>query len=209
VLFVCVCGENVAQCRLLSVLGLRGTGADIVILEEAAFVDSKCFNVVVAPTLKVEYATLIGISTAQDGFNYYSMLLDMVNPHTDEPLFRIVKVGLACDVCTEKGEPEKCEHRTSRLPPWQTVTRHRMLQQIMGDDSAAFGREAMGLMVSSDFFVFKPYIADMVKRPPVEFTRRPGLVTFAVDPAGGGTQSDFALVITTFYEGHHVVRAAA
>lgn len=177
----------------------------MVILEEAAFVDQKVFSVVVGPMLMVEHATLIGISTAQDGFNYYSMLLDLIDPRTNEPRFRVIKVGLACDDCASKNKAETCEHRTSRLPPWQTVERHNMLRQIMGDNTAAFAREAMGLVASSDHFMYKEYIKTLVTQPQLTFERRPGVIFFAVDPSGGGTQSDFAIMITTFYQGNHVV----
>lgn len=177
-------------------------------LEEAAFVDAKVFRTVVGPMLMVAHATLIGISTAQDGFNYYSQLLDLIDPRTNEPRFRVVKVGLACDACTEKNLAAQCEHRTSRLPPWQTVSRRRMLQGIMGSDTAAFAREAMGMVASSDHFVYKSYMDALLKQPRVSFTQRPGAVYFAVDPSGGGSASDYALLITTFHDGHHVVSRA-
>ena len=38
-----------------------------------------------------------------------------------------------------------------------------MIQSIMGADSATFAREALGLVFSSDHFMFKPYVDALVK----------------------------------------------
>lgn len=46
--------------------GLRGQGADVVILEEAAFMPAKVFKVVVAPLLGVDGTAVLAISTPDD-----------------------------------------------------------------------------------------------------------------------------------------------
>ena len=51
---------------------LRGVGGDIVIMEEAAFMDTKVFYEVIVPLLEVENTALICISTPQDSMNFYS-----------------------------------------------------------------------------------------------------------------------------------------
>ena len=64
---------------LLSVYRLRGTGGDLVILEEAAFIDESVFNEVVIPLLEVSNTVLVGISTPLDKNNYYSSLVNLVD----------------------------------------------------------------------------------------------------------------------------------
>ena len=58
---------------------LRGTGGDLVILEEAAFIDESVFNEVVIPLLEVSNTALVGISTPLDKNNYYSSLVNLVD----------------------------------------------------------------------------------------------------------------------------------
>jgi hypothetical protein len=50
----------------------KGTGGDIIILEEAAYVDPQFFYETVAPLLCVGTTTLIGISTLTSEINFYS-----------------------------------------------------------------------------------------------------------------------------------------
>jgi hypothetical protein len=53
----------------------KGTGGDIIILEEAAYVDPQFFYETVAPLLCVGTTTLIGISTLTSEINFYSECL--------------------------------------------------------------------------------------------------------------------------------------
>lgn len=186
-------------------VGLRGTGTDLIILEEAAFVNDKVFTTVISPVLTVEYTAILGISTAQDELNYYSKLLTMKRPGTDELLFRVYKVGLACDACAEAGKSGSCDHRINRLPPWKPPARHRMLQAIMGSDESGFAREALGEMASNDHYVYKAFIRNLVSNPRVVIDRPVGAVYIAIDPSGGGSGSDYCLVATILYDGRHVV----
>lgn len=200
----CVCaGYEAAYTRIR--VGLRGTGADLIILEEAAFVNDKVFSTVISPVLTVEYTAILGISTAQDDLNYYSKLLNMKRPGTDELLFRVLKVGLACEACAEAGKSGSCDHRTNRLPPWKPASRHRMLQAIMGSDEAGFAREALGEIASGDHYLYKAFIRHLVKNPRVPLDKPVGAVYLAIDPSGGGAASDYTLAATILQEGRHVV----
>jgi hypothetical protein len=53
----------------------KGTGGDVIILEEAAYVDPGFFYETVAPLLIVGTTTLIGISTLTSEINFYTRLI--------------------------------------------------------------------------------------------------------------------------------------
>ena len=56
---------------------LRGTGGDVIYLEEAAFMALDVFFEVVVPLLEMETTALIAISTPLDGLNFYSEMFEL------------------------------------------------------------------------------------------------------------------------------------
>lgn len=115
-------------------------------------------------------------------------------------------MGLACDACSAAGKGEECSHKLASLPPWKSADRQRMLQTIMGNDTATFAREALGLVASSDHFIFKPFVQRLSRNLPFALVQNVGVVYLAIDPSGGGTGSEYALVGTACIDGLHVVR---
>jgi hypothetical protein len=67
----------------------KGTGGDLLILEEAAYVDPGFFYETVAPLLCMQQTTMIAISTLTSSVNFYSRLIKMRNKTTGAPLFNI------------------------------------------------------------------------------------------------------------------------
>ena len=65
----------------------KGTGGDVLILEEAAYCDEGFFYETVAPILSIGSASLVAISTLTSEINFYTRLIQMVDPATDRPLF--------------------------------------------------------------------------------------------------------------------------
>ena len=65
----------------------KGTGGDVLILEEAAYCDEGFFYETVAPILSIGSASLVAISTLTSEINFYTRLIKMVDPATDRPLF--------------------------------------------------------------------------------------------------------------------------
>lgn len=51
----------------------------------------------------------------------------------------------------------------------------------------------------------KPWIKALAERKPYEWTYSPSVLWMAVDPAGGGTQSDFAVATLGYESARHVV----
>ena len=172
---------------------LRGVGADIVVMEEAAFMDTKVFYEVIVPLLEVENTALICISTPQDSMNFYSEMFNMKLPN-GEGLFNTLEVKLACDECLAGDHPERCVHMTDEIPPWKSVAKFDMIKAIYGNKIELLQRESMGLVTEDMASVFKQkYIDIMYNATPYTLSKEPSFVFCATDPNGGGS-SDMAIV---------------
>lgn len=88
------------------------------------------FYEVIVPLLEMDRTALLCISTPQDSLNFYSGMMDMKHPNTGLPLFRTIKVGLACDACVAAGKPEKCTHQGSLVPEWKSSSKHSMIKAL-------------------------------------------------------------------------------
>ncbi len=86
----------------------KGTGGDVLILEEAAYCDEGFFYETVAPILSVGTASLVAISTLTSEINFYTRLIKMRDPSTGRPLFTTRCIELVCEKCKEDGKSEDC-----------------------------------------------------------------------------------------------------
>ena len=99
----------------------KGTGGDILILEEAAYVDPGFFYETVAPLMIVGNTSLIGISTLTLEINFYTRLMRMKDKTTGLPLFTCLTIQLACDACRDDGKAADCVHLLHLVPRWQVT----------------------------------------------------------------------------------------
>ena len=100
----------------------------MLILEEAAYCDEGFFYETVAPILSIGSASLVAISTLTSEINFYTRLIQMVDPGTDRPLFAIRCIELCCAKCKEEGKQAECVHMLHLVPMWQSEERHRKLK---------------------------------------------------------------------------------
>ncbi len=112
----------------LQVTTTKGTGGDIIVLEEAAYVDPGFFYETVAPLMIVGTTTLIGISTLTSEINFYTRLIRLKDKSTGLPLFSVMQIELACAKCREDGKAIDCVHLLHLVPRWQSSERHRKLK---------------------------------------------------------------------------------
>ena len=85
--------KNKGNARESQVATTKGTGGDLIILEEAAYVDPGFFYETVAPLLCMQQTCMLAISTLRDSFNFYTRLVKMRNKTTGDPLFSVVQVS--------------------------------------------------------------------------------------------------------------------
>lgn len=172
----------------------KGTGGDVLILEEAAYCDEGFFYETVAPILSVGNASLVAISTLTSEINFYTRLIKMVDPATDRPLFTTRCIELCCEKCKEDGKAHECVHMLHLVPSWQSQERHRKLKIMMQDRPDLIQSELAGLAFDSLQQVFrKSDVEIMFAAPAVELANNT-TIWLVVDPAAGGPQSDYAVV---------------
>jgi len=106
----------------------KGTGGDIIILEEAAYVDQGFFYETVAPLMTIDRTCFLAISTLTSEINFYTRLMRMRDRDTGLPIFTCLQIQLACDKCKEEGKAAECIHLLHLVPRWQSGERHRRLK---------------------------------------------------------------------------------
>lgn len=164
--------------------GLRGCTADVIILEEAAFIDPRVFNTIVAPLIGVENTAVLAISTPDDEFNYFSELMN-------SGIFKVLYLGKECTACNAAGV--KCIHKVLKLPRWKTMDRQKKIESFI-KDQALLDRETRGIINTGKNFVFeKTWLQLFAARQPYKFVYPVQVIHMAVDPAAGAESSDYAL----------------
>ncbi len=172
----------------------KGTGGDVLVLEEAAYCDEGFFYETVAPILSIGSASLVAISTLTSEINFYTRLIKMVDPATERPLFAVRCIELCCDKCKEDGKAHECVHMLHLVPRWQSEERHRKLKVMMQDRPDLIQSELAGLAFDSLQQVFRKSDIELmfsVAPLPAEYKCT---VWVVIDPAAGGPQSDYAVV---------------
>lgn len=173
---------------------LRGVGGDVIYMEEAAFMDISIFHEVIVPLLEMDSTALICISTPQDRSNYYSVMFDMVDPKSKEPLFNTIELSLVCDACKLGPHPEKCTHMQHLIPKWKSSAKQSMVRQIYADNSADMLRESMGVITEETTAVFEStWIQALRDRQRFVEAQPLKYIWVGCDPNGGGS-SQMAIV---------------
>jgi hypothetical protein len=172
----------------------KGTGGDIIILEEAAYVDANFFYETVAPLMTIGTTCFLAISTLTSEINFYTRLMRMRDKSTGQPMFTCLSVQLACEKCRDDGKAAECIHLLHLVPRWQSGERHMRLKTIMQDRPDLIQSELAGMAFDSLQCVFRPADLDiMFSQPPPEPELNADVYIF-IDPAAGGPQSDYAVL---------------
>jgi len=188
---------------------LRGTNANLICVDEAAYIPLEMFYEVIVPLIGMEDAVLVMISTPVDSFNFFTKLMNMRDPDTGDPLFLLVDMELSCARC-KKRDPLKCTHRLKLLPPWKSEDKNKIMKVIMQDQLTILVRENMGIVTDEGNSLIPSNAIDRwLDAPrfvPEKFTTAPILV-LTVDPNGGGagTGSEMAICTVAIMYGSRVV----
>lgn len=187
---------------------LRGIGFDIIILEEAAYINPDTVYRVVVPLLLVENTALLCISTIDnDPDNYYNSFTEIPSEDDEnEKMFFIIRHTTACEKCLASGNGGNCNHKVHQLPSWKPRKRQRKAQRFMANMPSLLLQEVVGAQVDSGRNLFPATdVTLFIKSPHFRWIMSPDVVYVGIDPSGGGSQSDYAIVSTTFMDGRHVI----
>eukprot|EP00854_Cymbomonas_tetramitiformis_P009764 gene9764-11568_t len=165
----------------------------VIILEEASRLDEAVFTEVIVPLLNVRDTALLAISTPLDENNFYSTLLRMKEPNSDEPMFYVLEVTLICPTCAERGVKDVCEHRRELLPPWKSDhRREEMTRMLFESQPQMYMQEQLGIPSGADACCYdRESLARFAKRVRYQVdtsTINPigHNVYMAIDTCGGG-----------------------
>lgn len=188
---------------------LRGVGGDVLVLEEAAFIDHNVFLQVIVPLMQMENTSLIAISTPQGEDNFYSKMFDLTDA-TGNPFFVTMRVGLICAECRKKNA-KTCPHvvAADTLPPWHGDSKHDLVKALYEGNDDLRQAEIMGLTVDDQSACFAPHdVEHFLQRHLVVHDRVRTILT-AMDPNGGGAGSEAALVSACLVRNHFCVLAVS
>jgi len=187
---------------LYACASLRGTGGDLVILEEAAFIATEVWMEVVIPLLEVRDTGLIAISTPLDQSNFYSTLVQMTDPASGQKVFEVLEARAACAQCIETLEdPSKCPHMMLERPAWKSKQKQNVVKALYSGNKGMLLRESLGVVTDTAEGIFmKKTVRAMFDKPRVDTPLDVKHVYVAIDPTGGGP-SKFAIVSGTRQSG--------
>jgi hypothetical protein len=172
---------------------LRGTGGDLIILEEAAFISPDVWTEVVIPLIEVKNTALIAISTPLDSSNFYSTLVNMKDEN-NHSVFEVLEARAACRACIESlPDPSKCPHVQLERPSWKSKEKQKVVRALYAGNEQTMLRESLGVVTEGANGVFLRkqirYVFESERRPLPADTRH---IYIAIDPNGGGP-SKFAI----------------
>jgi len=207
-------GGDVRKCNSYpsAVSTLRGVGGDVLVLEEAAFIDHSVFLQVIVPLLQMELTSLIAISTPspEGQENFYSKMFDLRDAD-GKPFFVTMRVGLICDECRKKNA-KSCPHvvAADTRPPWQSDLKHDLVNALYEGNEDMRLAEIMGGTVDDQSACFNPAdVENFLQRHLVVHNERVRVILTAMDPNGGGAGSEAALVSACLVRNHFCVLAVS
>lgn len=162
------------------------------------------------PLLGLKNTVLFMISTPSDSYNIFSRIMKMKD-RLGRPLFLLVDLELACEICKEKGTPERCTHRLEHLPPWKSEKKQELMNALMADKKREMARENYGIVTDAgQSYIPKNAIDRWFAMPRETITaRNPAhVVIVCVDPNdnGGKNASEMAIASIALCWGRKVVR---
>lgn len=161
----------------------------------------------ICPLLSVGNTSILGISTAQDDANYYSELTELKYEDSNELVFHSIKISTVCDACRLADKARTCTHLRHKQPPWKTSAAEAKVKAIMRNDPVAYAREHLGLIKGAGDYVFdRESVNKLLERDRYDLPNRIPIIYVAIDPAGGGTKSNFAFIALANINGNYVVR---
>ena len=181
----------------------------MVVCDEMAFMQKKMYTEVIIPLLGMKKTKLLGISTpSPDEYNFFSRMLTLQYPGTDDYVFGNLVIDLACDACKRRNRAVDCRHMRGLIPHWKGTRKFDLAAQLYGDMSDDHLRESMGILTTSQDKLFdRKWIKSLERRPLWERKTRdckPTHLFLSVDPNAGGS-SHMAIVTIAWIHGIYMV----
>lgn len=161
--------------------------------------DPSLFYEVIVPLIEVDKAIILGISTpVGDAFNFFTRMIDLEYPGTNDKVFSSIVIELACARCKRMKRAGDCRHMLRLLPAWKGAEKFELAKLIYGDaQDETRQRESLGIATGCRDSTFEiSWIKRFSRRNPwANFSSEyaPKQIFLGVDPNAGGT-SQMAIV---------------
>ncbi len=164
----------------------RGTGADVIIIDEAAHIAPALFFKVIVPILSMRNTSLLCLSSPEGDSNYFSELMNLKNGKDD--FFHVINCFQICKACRklERVNQIKCTHVKSTTH-WLSKKKIGQLKQLYKASPEDAIREFGGIVVSDNRPALrKEEVEACFKAARVRTDSTPKYVFTTCDPSGGG-----------------------
>jgi hypothetical protein len=171
-----------------SVRTTRGTGADVIIIDEAAHIDPKLFFKTILPILQMKNTSLMCLSSPEGDENYYSQLMNLKDEDTGESFFHVINCFQICKECMklERELQIKCTHVKSSAH-WLSSRKTKKLKMLYKANPEDAIREFGGIVVSDHLPALrKEEVQRCFTMDHVHTSAPPPFIFTCCDPTGGG-----------------------
>lgn len=165
----------------------RGTGADVILIDEMAHIPDELFFQVIAPILSMANTALMGLSSPLGEDNYMSALMG-VKLDNGEDFFVTLNCFRICKSCKklERSKAIKCTH-VPNTPHWLSAGKIKELKMLYKARPEDAMREFGGLIISNNKpALCKDEVKACISGERVVVTGCPPYIFTACDPNGGG-----------------------
>lgn len=179
----------------------RGITFDWACIDEAEFVDPNLWFNVIAPVVQLKQVVVMAISSPEGSQYNYIREIFAQNAEDPESPYEIFDSNALCELCVKERNTVRCPHKPERIVKWKSPGRRRAQEKLYANNVLKFRREIMGVPDSTDIQAFDAHkIKAWFTRP--LFTCYPSapypFVFVSIDPGGGGSASDTAIILSTF-----------
>ncbi len=175
--------------------GVRGVRVTCLIADEACFMRDVDAGVTVLPFMSFDGLPMVFLSSPSPVENFVRRLIDYRDPVTGLPKCHTVQVRQVCRACLSDGLVQ-CNHVRAAEPPWKSNAQDmKFLSSVY--NSSAGGYELGGIDDISKHPAFAPQVVAALRDAlDYKLTAPPIAAMLAIDPCGGGSQSDCAIVLS-------------
>jgi hypothetical protein len=182
-------GENVTITNTFFLQTTRGTGADVIIIDEAAHIDHKLFFKTIIPILSMKNTSLLCLSSPEGDSNYYSALMNLKREdNPKESFFNVIECFRICKNCMklERVKAIQCTHVKNNAH-WLSARKIKELKQLYKASPEDAIREFGGIVVSDYLPALRKEDIEKTFAAPTETTiSSPTYIFTCCDPTGAG-----------------------
>ncbi len=139
-------------------------------------------------------AAVIGITTlSKDPDNYLTSIINNEKKNEDQ-IMKIIEITTACKECVANSKMLECTHKSGEAPAWHNQEKVAQIQKMMGNDTATFARETMGLQQTSESRYYSEVDIERARKNLVMTKFKFNRIFTSFDPSACGKGSKASIV---------------